>query len=175
VPEGCPLFVGNLPFSTSWQDLKDLFRETGNVLRADIILNHDGRSKGCGTVVMETREQADNAIRMFDRYEFGGRALEVRDDKFSGGKRPPPPPPPGPRHRELQPGSYERERSPVPPIYPRAADYSGRNGDVNMDLLSPLGPPTRSRSRSRTRSPPLPRSHQQQRHHFEPEYGDQWM
>lgn len=45
-----------------WQDLKTLFRECGNVIRADVLLKSDGRSKGLGVVVFERREEALEAI-----------------------------------------------------------------------------------------------------------------
>lgn len=44
------VFVSNLAYEVSWQDLKDHMRHAGNVLRADIIVGPDGRSKGLGTV-----------------------------------------------------------------------------------------------------------------------------
>lgn len=45
-----------------WQDLKDLFRQAGGVVRADIALAADGRSKGFGTVIFSTEEEAKKAI-----------------------------------------------------------------------------------------------------------------
>lgn len=46
------LYVGNLPFRVRWQDLKDLMRKCGTVLRADVALTpHDGRSRGFGVVL----------------------------------------------------------------------------------------------------------------------------
>ena len=46
----------------SWQDLKDMFREYGEVLRADIILDRMGRSKGFGTVLFRNPDDAQKAI-----------------------------------------------------------------------------------------------------------------
>ncbi|KAI9145490.1 hypothetical protein BKA69DRAFT_1121332 [Paraphysoderma sedebokerense] len=82
---GRQLYVGNLPFTVAWQDLKDLFRNAGNVVRADIA-TFDGRSKGYGTVVFATREDALNAIQMYNGYDFYGRQLVVREDKFASGE-----------------------------------------------------------------------------------------
>lgn len=49
-----------------WQDLKDLFRAAGNVVRADINMDHvTGESKGTGTVVMSSKTEASTAICMF--------------------------------------------------------------------------------------------------------------
>ncbi|KAI9499696.1 hypothetical protein BDB00DRAFT_12840 [Zychaea mexicana] len=56
------LFVGNLPFRVRWQDLKDLFRKAGNVQRADVALSFDNRSKGHGTVLFATVQDAQRAI-----------------------------------------------------------------------------------------------------------------
>lgn len=44
------VFVSNLAYEVQWQDLKDYMRNAGSVLRADIIVGPDGRSKGLGTV-----------------------------------------------------------------------------------------------------------------------------
>ncbi|KAI0002141.1 hypothetical protein BJV74DRAFT_724743, partial [Russula compacta] len=75
------LFVGNLPFHCQWQDLKDLFRQAGTILRADIALGQDGRSRGFGTVVFATEHDAERAVNMFNGYEYNGRPLKVHYDK----------------------------------------------------------------------------------------------
>lgn len=79
------LFVGNIPFNCQWQDLKDLFRAAGQILRADVSLGPDGRSRGFGTVLFATQEDARNAVNMFNGYEFQGRVLKVHFDKFTVG------------------------------------------------------------------------------------------
>ncbi|KAH9050902.1 hypothetical protein EDB83DRAFT_2399031 [Lactarius deliciosus] len=76
------LFVGNLPFHCQWQDLKDLFRQAGTILRADVALGQDGRSRGFGTVVFATEFDAERAVNMFNGYEYNGRPLKVHYDKF---------------------------------------------------------------------------------------------
>lgn len=92
--DGSQLFVGNLAYSVGWQDLKDLFRQAGDVIRADIQLNREGRSKGCGTVLFATPQDAANAIAKFNGYQMDGRDIEVREDRFVGGRGGAPPPPP---------------------------------------------------------------------------------
>ncbi|CAG8823267.1 21852_t:CDS:2, partial [Racocetra persica] len=59
---GRQIYVGNLPYSVGWQELKDLFRNAGNIIRADILIGQDRRSKGSGTVLFETPGDAANAI-----------------------------------------------------------------------------------------------------------------
>jgi hypothetical protein len=54
-----------LPYQAGWQDLKDLFRAAGNIIRADINIGADGRPKGSGTVVFETPKDAQQAICMY--------------------------------------------------------------------------------------------------------------
>ncbi|CAD6931799.1 unnamed protein product [Tilletia laevis] len=81
---GPQLCVGNLPYSVGWQDLKDLFRSAGNVVRADIQNGADGRPKGSGIVVFSNPNDAHNAISMYNGWEFQGRPLEVREDRFAG-------------------------------------------------------------------------------------------
>ncbi|KAJ6495375.1 RNA-binding domain-containing protein, partial [Mycena sanguinolenta] len=76
------LFVANLPYRVRWQDLKDLFRRAGTVLRADVSLGPDNRSRGYGTVLLATAEDAGRAVDMFSGYSWQGRVLEVRADRI---------------------------------------------------------------------------------------------
>ncbi|KAJ4476103.1 hypothetical protein C8J55DRAFT_517489 [Lentinula edodes] len=81
---GNQLHVGNLPYQTTWRDLKDLFRTAGNIICADIDIGADGRPKGSGTAVFETPKDAQQAISMYHGFEWYGRVLEVREDRFAG-------------------------------------------------------------------------------------------
>lgn len=81
---GNQLYVGNLPYQAGWQDLKDLFRAAGNIIRADINIGADGRPKGSGTVVFETSKDAQQAIGMYNGFDWYGRTLEVREDRYAG-------------------------------------------------------------------------------------------
>lgn len=56
------LIESQLPFQCQWQDVKDLFRNAGNILRADVVQDQDGRSRGFGTVLYATHEDAKKAI-----------------------------------------------------------------------------------------------------------------
>jgi RNA recognition motif-containing protein len=60
-----------LPYQAGWQDLKDLFRSAGNIIRADINIGADGRPKGSGTVVFETAADAKQAISMWMQSDCG--------------------------------------------------------------------------------------------------------
>jgi len=80
---GRQIYVGNLSYTCSWQDLKDKFRQCGNIIRADILLDTTGRSKGQGTVLFETSNEAQKAINMFDNTDFQGRIVTVHEDKFA--------------------------------------------------------------------------------------------
>ncbi|TBU60208.1 RNA-binding domain-containing protein [Dichomitus squalens] len=81
---GNQLYVGNLPYQAGWQDLKDLFRSAGNIIRADINIGADGRPKGSGTVIFETAKDAQQAISMYNGFDWYGRTLEVREDRYAG-------------------------------------------------------------------------------------------
>ena len=80
---GRQIFIGNLPYHTSWQDLKDIFADCGTILRADILLGPDGRSKGMGTICFETEESAQKAIEKMNEHEMEGRTIYVTKDKFA--------------------------------------------------------------------------------------------
>lgn len=58
--------------------------KTGNVIRTDIHLTPDGRPKGTGIVLFETVEEARNAQATFNGYDWQGRIIEVREDRFAG-------------------------------------------------------------------------------------------
>jgi len=77
---GTQLFVSNLPFEASWQDVKDYFRQCGNVDHVDVP-EKDGRKRGYGIVRFANARDAAAAIRRFDRQEFQGRELEIRYDR----------------------------------------------------------------------------------------------
>jgi len=79
---GRQVYIHNLPFTTSWQDLKDLGRKCGNVIRADVAFYPDGAPKGAGTVLFETEQDAHRAIRELNHVEFQGRQIFVQQDKF---------------------------------------------------------------------------------------------
>ncbi|KIY46082.1 hypothetical protein FISHEDRAFT_12208, partial [Fistulina hepatica ATCC 64428] len=73
-----------LPFHIQWQDLKDLFRTSGGtILRVDVALGQDGRSRGFGTVAFATEADAERARVLFDGSEFSGRILIVHFDKLT--------------------------------------------------------------------------------------------
>ncbi|MFN6203460.1 MAG: RNA recognition motif domain-containing protein [Acidobacteriota bacterium] len=74
------LYVGNLPFSVTEQDLEQLFSQSGQVDSANVVTDRDtGRSRGFGFVEMETQEAANAAIDALNGYELSGRALTVNE------------------------------------------------------------------------------------------------
>jgi RNA recognition motif-containing protein len=85
------LYVGNLSFETSDQDLEQLFSQSGTVESARIINDRDtGRSRGFGFVEMSSKNEGENAISDFNGKEINGRSLVVneakqREDRGSGG------------------------------------------------------------------------------------------
>lgn len=56
----------------------------GTVIRADVHVAHDGRPKGSGIVAFDNPTDAQNAIQQFNGYDWNGRRLEVREDRFAG-------------------------------------------------------------------------------------------
>lgn len=72
------LYVGNLPFTTTTDQLEALFSEHGTVVRAQVVSDRDtGRSRGFGFVEMESDEGAQAAISAFNDREYNGRRLNV--------------------------------------------------------------------------------------------------
>ena len=83
------LYVGNLPFTTSEQDLQDLFASAGNVESVNLMRDMaTGRARGFAFVEMSTDEEAQQAISTLNDRDFGGRNLtvnEARPKTSSGG------------------------------------------------------------------------------------------
>ncbi|MEX1061925.1 MAG: RNA-binding protein [Patescibacteria group bacterium] len=74
------LYIGNLPYSTTDETLKETFSGAGNVASAQVIIDKKfNRSKGFGFVEMATEEEAQKAIEMFDGKEMEGRNLKVAE------------------------------------------------------------------------------------------------
>ncbi len=87
------LYVGNLSFSSTEQDLEEVFGEIGTVESVNIIEDRDtGRSRGFGFVEMSSKEEGQNAISQLDGKEVDGRNLKVneakpRENRGGGGGR----------------------------------------------------------------------------------------
>src|SRR5207237_9890925 len=85
------LFVGNLSFNTTQDQLQDLFAAHGNVIEVDVIMDKfSGRPRGFGFVTMESKEAADAAVQALNGKEIDGRALTVNEarprEERSGGR-----------------------------------------------------------------------------------------
>ena len=87
------LYVGNLSFQTSSEDLQQLFAQAGTVESASVVEDRDtGRSRGFGFVEMSSKEEGEAAIAQFNGKEVNGRALNVneakpRENRGGGGGR----------------------------------------------------------------------------------------
>ena len=87
------IFVGNLSFNTSEEELRKIFEAYGAVDRVSILTDREtGRSRGFGFVEMTNAEEGDKAIAGLNGSQFGGRAINVNEarpkaDRASGGGR----------------------------------------------------------------------------------------
>ena len=87
------IFVGNLDFNTSEDDLRKLFEVHGQVDRISIMTDRDtGRSRGFGFVEMANAEEGDKAIAALNGTQVGGRKLNVNEarpktERSGGGDR----------------------------------------------------------------------------------------
>ncbi len=76
------IYVGNLPFDASQNDIRDLFAEHGQVDDVTLITDRDtGRPRGFGFVEMPDKSAASQALSALDGKEFGGRNLTVNEAK----------------------------------------------------------------------------------------------
>ena len=85
------LYVGNLAFQTTSDELQTMFAQAGTVESVSLIEDREtGRSRGFGFVEMSTKEEGAAAIQQFNGKDLGGRALNVneakpREDRGGGG------------------------------------------------------------------------------------------
>lgn len=80
------IFVANFPFSTTSEELTDLFGQHGEVVSAKVATDREtGRSRGFGFVEMGSPEAAASAIQQLNGYDMGGRPLAVRVAEDRGG------------------------------------------------------------------------------------------
>jgi len=85
------IYVGNLSYETTENDLKELFAQAGTVASATLIKDRDsGQSKGFAFVEMTNQAEAEKAIQMFNGKSVGSRELKVnlarpREERGSGG------------------------------------------------------------------------------------------
>jgi len=89
------VFIGGLPFSTSTEELGQLFNQVQGVESVEVVTDRDtGQSRGFGFAQMATSEAADQAVQKFNGYSLGRRTLRVEISKPSaargtgGGSRP---------------------------------------------------------------------------------------
>ena len=120
---GRRVFVNNLSWECTWQDLKDHFGQVGTVLYADVLVDdRTNRSKGCGIVEFDRPEEALNAITTLSNTELKGRPITVREDREDRETQPAGPPP------NFQQQSYFQQ--PFGMGNPRAGMFPGSGGGV---------------------------------------------
>jgi RNA recognition motif-containing protein len=74
------LYIGNLPFSSTEADLKDVFGRHGGVGSVNIITDREtGRPRGFAFIEMEDANAAQDAIRALDGTDFAGRTIKVNE------------------------------------------------------------------------------------------------
>lgn len=87
------LYVGNLAFATTSEDLRALFAQAGNVTLAEVVKDRDsGQSRGFGFVTMASQAEAQKAISQFNAFSLNDRELKVntakaKDERTSFGNR----------------------------------------------------------------------------------------
>ncbi|SMN22190.1 similar to Saccharomyces cerevisiae YCL011C GBP2 Poly(A+) RNA-binding protein, involved in the export of mRNAs from the nucleus to the cytoplasm [Maudiozyma saulgeensis] len=110
------IFVGNLTYDCTPDDLRDFFSSVGEVVRADIITSR-GHHRGMGTVEYTNPQDVDDAIRKFDSSEFMDRPIFVRQDN---------PPPESNRERNNGRNNQQRRQQDERPQYQQQQQQNPR-------------------------------------------------
>ena len=148
------LFVGNLPYDATEEDIRTHFSTAGNVLNVFLPLDREtGRKRGFAFVEFSGASEANEAIRLFNSQPFKGRPLAVNEARAKESR----PPSPGgsgggfrPAPRPASPGGFRPSGSGPPPRDfgggdPAGLDPSGR-GDKANRRFGPDAKPFRNRS-----------------------------
>jgi RNA recognition motif-containing protein len=87
---GRRLYIGNLPYKATDEELRELFSQAGAVANVQVMRDAaTGRARGFGFIEMSTDEGAQKAVEQFHQYQMQGRALVVNEarPKGAGGDR----------------------------------------------------------------------------------------
>lgn len=122
------LFVGNLPFSMTSDDLRSLFAEFGEIISAEVVINRmSNRSKGFGFVEFATNQEAQSAIDKLHETEQGGRKIIVAFAK------------PKPEESQLSANNIETDNTSGPdetkeePVITEVVDATKSEADVPVE------------------------------------------
>ena len=79
------IYIGNMPYSISSEDLSEMFGEYGHVQDATVIMDREtGRSKGFGFIEMPNNSEADRAIKELNSTQLSGRMITVNQARPRG-------------------------------------------------------------------------------------------
>ena len=82
-PPGTQVVVHGLPWSHTWNDLREIFQGCGEIVSGEVVYGHDGRSRGFGVVQFASPDQAERAIQQYNGMDLEGRLLSVKLDSFA--------------------------------------------------------------------------------------------
>lgn len=126
--ETTQLFVGNLSFDATNDDVLSLFADVGGVVSSQLVTGRNGDSRGYALVEMVSFEEAANAIDALNGMEFLGRELRVRQDRKSMTSAPPP----------AQVDEFDPNSLGSPNLFIGNLDYDVTTEEV-LELVHPLG------------------------------------
>lgn len=145
------LFVGNLPYDATEDEIRDHFATAGNVASVFIPVDREtGRKRGFAFVEFDTQEKAQEAIRLFNSQPFKGRALAVNEARARESR-------PAPSGGGAGGGGFRPSPGPRPAFTPRpsigsapdfGSDPTGRGSDRPSRKFGPDAKPSRNRQKT---------------------------
>jgi len=77
------IFLGNLPYTITYEDLKDIFSSVGEIEKTEVHLNYAGRSRGNGIVLFKNEKDAVTAVEKYNGMDLNGREILVKFDDYA--------------------------------------------------------------------------------------------
>ena len=79
--ENSRVFIGNVYYLLTTADLKQIFSAAGVIAKCELFIDDQGKSRGCGIIYYNTKEEALKSIEMFHHTELFGRIITVKEDE----------------------------------------------------------------------------------------------
>ena len=75
------VFIGNIYYKLTKPELEQIFSKAGRIMKLDLFIDEQGKSRGCGIIHYSTKEEAVNAVKLFNLTQIHDRRITVKEDE----------------------------------------------------------------------------------------------